>query len=73
VLCLQREALVEIMILSFPQSQLCLFNVYKIKNVQAQRVMRIIVTSFWAEISFKKKTLLILPQTANWNFEDGDL
>jgi hypothetical protein len=50
VLCLQKDALVEILILSPPQSQLFLFNVYKIKNVQAQRVMRIIITCLWAEI-----------------------
>jgi len=47
VLCLQKDALVEILILSFPQSQLFLLTVQKIKNVQAQRVMRIIVTEIF--------------------------
>ena len=46
VFCLQKDALVEILILSVPQSQLFLFNVYKVKNVEAQRVMTITVTSF---------------------------
>lgn len=74
MLCLQKDVLVEILILSVPQSQMFLFNVYKVKNVQAQRVITITVTSFWAEVFFNsKKTLLTLPQIANSSSEDEDL
>jgi len=55
VLGLQKDALVEILILSFPQSQLFLFIVYEIQYVQAQRVMRKTVNSFGAAIFIKTK------------------